>query len=159
MYLGMILFEQKEYEKALPHFEFVSKTMPWLKKIWYYKGATLSLLRRFMESKDSYLEYVKRAPKEGASWSYLAVAYYLLGKPEVSLEWLRKSEEFVTEQKELVLYARALILEKTNIDDALICLLDLQLGTSDESMKKTASEHIHKLIIKNIDPLKRTGMA
>jgi tetratricopeptide (TPR) repeat protein len=158
LYMGAVFTERKEYENAIPYLYRFTLRMPEFYYGWLYKGRCEIRLRRYEEAKNSFLELVKRNGKSGVSWAYLALTHLALRNPEVAAHYLDQSREFVTEGQEAVDEVRIMLLEDTNPDEAILFLHTLEMSEKDENKKQEYGKQIYNLVLKNADPIRRSGI-
>ena len=158
-YIGSVYCEFKEYKQAIAYLYRFTLLVPEFYPAWRVKGRCESRLKKYEEAKNSFLELVRRNGKSGISWGYAAFMYHALGKSEAALYFLDQSREFVTEHQDGVDYVRSQILEDVDLDAAILYLHELEMAEKDETKKQEYAGRIYNLVLKNTDPLKRSGFS
>ena len=70
----------KQYDKALPYFETLTRIQMNVASNFYMLGVTYANLNRAVEASDAFQKAVKLDPKDSDSWYYLGVAHFRGGK-------------------------------------------------------------------------------
>ncbi len=87
--LGQSYLSVKQYEKALPYFETLSRLQMNVASNFYMLGVTLANLNRNEDAAAAFQKAVRLDPKDSDSWYFMGVQYFRNGKLNDAIASLR----------------------------------------------------------------------
>lgn len=157
-YLGVIYDDRKEYKKAISYFDQAAAELPQFFLVHYLNGFAHSEIDDFRGTKKSFLKYLEFNGSDGRVWSIVAQQENIETGRIRAMQVLGEAERRATKNKDRIHEARARILRRSDPDAALLAYLEAQKTTEEKTQKEKYSKNIYDLILKHIDPLKRTGI-
>ncbi|HQY88211.1 MAG TPA: tetratricopeptide repeat protein [Tepidisphaeraceae bacterium] len=91
MKLGDIYKEKQDYDRALPHYETVSKLDPYTGSNFYNLGFSRQMLEQFREATKDYIRAIELLPEDAPSNMNLGLAYYSLGEMDQAAFYLERA--------------------------------------------------------------------
>jgi tetratricopeptide (TPR) repeat protein len=157
-FLGVIFESQKEHKKAIEHYSRVAEDCPNLANIYGMVGLAQFEIGDYKGARDSFVKYLEHDDGNTRVWSIVAGLENVLSGRRNAMQILNEAEARITENQDLIYRARGAILRKTDPDSALLYFLQAQNETKDEKQKAKYGEDIYALIVKHIDPLRRSSV-
>jgi tetratricopeptide (TPR) repeat protein len=156
LYLGEIFEQRKEYKKAIEYYSRVLEILPDLTLVYAMRGINQFEIGDYKGAKDSLVQYLTRNDHDTKVWGIVAQLEHILSGRRNAMQVLDEAEKRTTKNKDLIYRARGAILRPTDPDSALIYFLKAQTETKEEKQKEKYGEEIYRLIVKHIDPLRRS---
>ncbi len=108
--LGQSHLSVKQYDKALPYFETLTRMQMGVAANFYMLGVTYANLNRTEESNQAFQKAVKLDPADADSWYFLGVQYFRTGKNDEAIDSLRRGLSVEPKNPEMLgLFAEALL--------------------------------------------------
>jgi len=156
---AIILHKQKHHKEATEYYGKALQILPEFFLLHLLKAFSHFDADEYAAAKESFLNYLEHDKNHVQTWCVVAkLEAIIFNKRAEALKILDHCEENATKDKDLIYGARGLILSRINPNSALLSFMQAQAETTDNTLKEKYSKDIYNLILKNTDPLKRTGM-
>ena len=158
LYIGTIFESRNDYEKAIVHYSRIVEDFPEFYLASAAKGLAQFEVHDYKGARNSFLKYLEYHDCDGKVWGITAQLENILSGRRNAMQILDEAERRTTVNKDLIYRARGAILLPTDPDSALLSFIQAQEAATEETQKEKYGKDIYNLVLKHIDPLKRTGM-